>query len=263
MAGRELVPDQLSDDAQTWVNQKLVYTHGYGVAASSVSQVTRDGLPDFYLKDIPTQGVITVTRPQLYFGELTNGYVIGRTDEPEFGYPERRRQRHDAVRRRHRYRIPASWPDFSLQSVSRTSISLLNGDIHGDSQLLWRRNIRERVQEVAPFLRYDQDPYIVVDESGELWWMLDAYTVSNRFPYSDPLESINYIRNSVKITINAYDGTMTFYVVDEEEPIIAAYREIFPSLFTTFDQMPEDLRSTCAIRWTCSQSRRWSIAPIT
>ena len=240
VAGRELVADQLSDDAQTWVNQRLVYTHGYGVAASSVSQVTRDGLPDFYLKDIPTQGVITVTRPQLYFGELTNNYVIGRTDEPEFGYPSgdgNVMTQFDADTG-----IETSFLARLLFAVRFADINLvLNGDIHGDSQLLWRRNIRERVQQVAPFLRYDQDPYIVVDESGELWWILDAYTVSNRFPYSDPLESINYIRNSVKITINAYDGTMTFYVVDEEEPIIAAYREIFPSLFTTFDQMPEDL----------------------
>ena len=241
LSARELVPDQLSDDAQTWVNQRLVYTHGFGVAASSVSQVTRDGLPDFYLKDLPTQGVITVTRPQLYFGELTNGYVIGRTGEPEFDYPSgdgNVMTQFDADTG-----IDMSLMARLLFAIRFADINiLLNGDIDSDSQLLWRRNIRERVQEVAPFLRYDQDPYIVVDEAGELWWMLDAYTVSNRYPYSDPSENINYIRNSVKVAINAYDGMMSFYVVDEDEPIIAAYRQIFPALFASIDDMPDDLK---------------------
>ena len=240
LGARELVPDQLSSEAQTWVNRKLVYTHGYGVAASSVSQVTRDGLPDFYLKDIPTTGVITVTQPELYFGELTNSYVVGNTDEPEFGYPSgdgNVMTQFDAdtgiaTTVLARLVFALRFADINL---------LLNGDIHSDSQLLWRRNIRERVTEVAPFLRFDQDPYIVVDESGKLWWMFDAYTVSNRFPYSDPLNDINYIRNSVKIAIDAYDGTMSFYVVDDSEPIIAAYREIFPALFKSLDEMPLDL----------------------
>jgi uncharacterized membrane protein (UPF0182 family) len=241
ISGRELVPERLSEDAQTWVNRKLVYTHGFGVAASSVSQVTRDGLPDFYLKDIPTQGVIDVTRPQIYFGELTNDYVIGNTDEPEFDYPSE--DGNVTTQFSADTGIEMNLLSRLLFAVRFADINmLLNGDIQGDSQLLWRRNIRERVQEVAPFLHYDQDPYIVVDDAGELWWMLDAYTVSNRFPYSQPLESVNYIRNSVKITINAYDGTMTFYVVDDTEPIIAAYRQIFPSLFKSLGEMPEDLQ---------------------
>ena len=241
LSGRELVPDQLSEDAQTWVNQKLVYTHGYGVAASSVSQVTRDGLPEFYLQDIPSQGVITVTRPQLYFGELTDGYVIGRTGEPEFDYPSgdgNVMTQFDADTG-----IATSLLARLLFAVRFADINLLlNGDIDSDSQLLWRRNIRERVREVASFLRYDQDPYIVIDEAGEVWWMMDAYTASNRFPYSDPFEGINYIRNSVKIVINAYDGTMKFYIVDENEPIIAAYRQIFPALFASMDDMPDDMK---------------------
>lgn len=240
LSARELVPEQLSEDAQTWVNQRLVYTHGYGVAASSVSQVTRDGLPDFYLKDIPPEGVVEVTRPELYFGELTSGYVIGRTNEPEFSFP--RGDGNVMTQFDADTGVSMSFLARLLFAIRFADINLLlNGDIQPDSQLLWRRNIVERVREVAPFLRYDQDPYIVVDANGELWWMLDAYTVTNRFPYSDPLESINYIRNSVKITINAYDGTMKFYVVEDDEPIIAAYREIFPSLFSSFEEMPEDL----------------------
>ncbi len=240
ISGRELVPDQLSTDAQTWVNQKLVYTHGFGVASSSVSQVTRDGLPDFYLKDIPTQGVITVTKPQLYFGELTNSYIIGNTDEPEFDYPSG--DGNVTTRFSANTGIQTTLLARLLFAIRFADINLLlNGDIHGDSQLLWRRNIVERTHEVAPFLQYDSDPYIIVDDSGALWWMIDAYTVSNRYPYSAPQNNVNYIRNSVKVLINAYDGTMTFYVVDSEEPIIAAYNQIFPALFKPIDEMPEDL----------------------
>jgi len=167
--------------------------------------------------------------------------VIGRTDEPEFDYPSgngNEMTQFDADTG-----IETSFLSKLLFAIRFGDINLiLNGDITPDSQLLWRRNIMERVNQVAPFLQYDRDPYIVVDKSGELWWMLDAYTVSNRFPYSDPLESINYIRNSVKIVINAYDGTMSFYVVEDSEPIISAYQEIFPALFKSFDEMPEDLR---------------------
>jgi uncharacterized membrane protein (UPF0182 family) len=242
LAARELVPDQLSDDAQTWVNRRLVYTHGYGVAASPVAQVTRDGLPNFYLKDLPPQGVITVTQPQIYFGELTNDYVIARTAEPEFDYPSG--EANVTTHFEANSGIAMTLWARLLFAIHFADINiLLNRDITPDSQLLWRRNIMDRVVEVAPFLRYDQDPYVVIDQQGHVHWIVDAYTVSNRFPYSEPLNSFNYIRNPVKVVVNAYDGTMRFYVVDPNEPIAAAYARIFPSLFVPLSEMPADLQA--------------------
>jgi hypothetical protein len=242
LAARELVPEQLSQDAQTWVNRRLVYTHGYGVAASPVAQVTRDGLPSFYLQDLPPQGVITVTQPQIYFGELNSDYVIARTEEPEFDYP--RGDGNVTTRFEANTGIAMGFWARLLFAIHFADINiLLNQDINPDSQLLWRRNIMERVAEVAPFLSYDQDPYIVIDQSGRLHWMLDAYTLSNRFPYSEPFNSFNYIRNPVKIVVNAYDGTMRFYLVDPNEPIAAAYARIFPDLFVPMSEMPTDLQA--------------------
>ncbi len=242
LAARELVPERLAETAQTWVNRRLVYTHGYGVAASPVAQVTRDGLPEFLLKDLPTQGVLEITRPQIYFGERTNNYVIADTQEPEFDYPDgdgNVTTRFDAGTG-----VSMTFMNRLLFALRFADINiLLNQDIDEESQLLWRRNIAERISEVAPFLRYDDDPYIVVTESGELYWYLDAYTISNRFPYSEPYGNINYMRNPIKVVLNAYDGTMTFYVVDESEPIAAAYRQIFPSLFKSFAEMPDDLKA--------------------
>lgn len=240
LAARELVPEELSTEAQTWVNRRLVYTHGYGVAASPVSQVTRDGLPDFYVKDLPPTGVISVTQPQIYFGELADDYVIGNTDEPEFDYPSGDGNMTTLFAAN--TGIEMTWGARLIFAIRFADINmLLNSDIQPESQLLWRRSIRTRVNEVAPFLRFDQDPYIVIDDAGRLHWILDAYTVSNRFPYSEPLNSFNYIRNSVKVVINAYDGSMRFFITDPDEPIIAAYQRIFPSLFTSIDQMPADL----------------------
>lgn len=242
LSARELVPDQLSDDAQTWVNRRLVYTHGYGVAASPVAQVTRDGLPSFYAKDLPPQGVITVTEPQIYFGELTGDYVIGRTTEPEFDYP--RGEGNVTTRFEGNSGIAMTFWARLLFAIHFADINiLLNQDINPDSQLLWRRNIIERVSEVAPFLSYDQDPYIVVDNAGKLHWFVDAYTLSNRFPYSEPLGTFNYIRNPVKVVVDAYDGSMRFYLIDPNEPIAAAYARIFPDLFVPLDEMPEDLQA--------------------
>ncbi|MCC9078094.1 UPF0182 family protein [Litorilinea aerophila] len=242
LAARELVPERLNQNAQTWVNRKLVYTHGYGVAASPVAQVTRDGLPEFLLKDLPPQGAIPITQPQIYFGELTNDYVIVRTTEPEFDFP--REGENVTTRFTADTGIAMTFWKRLLFAVRFADINiLLNQDIQPDSQLLWRRNILERIQEVAPFLRYDQDPYIVIGEDGRLYWMLDAYTVSDRFPYSEPFGSINYIRNPVKVVTNAYDGTMAFYVMDENEPITAAYRQIFPDLFRPLSAIPAGLQA--------------------
>lgn len=242
VAARELVPERLSEQAQTWVNRKLVYTHGYGVAMSPVELVTADGLPEFYIKDLPPIGNIALTEPQLYFGELTNDYVIGRTNMEEFDFPQG--DGNATTRFSADTGIDMSFWNRLLFAVRFGDINLLlNQDITSDSQLLWRRNIVERVQQLAPFLELDQDPYIVVGEDGKLYWILDAYVMSSRYPYSEPyFDRFNYIRNPVKIVINAYDGMPTFYIVDAEEPIIAAYARIFPALFQPFDAMPDFLK---------------------
>lgn len=241
LSARELAPERLNANAQTWVNRKLVYTHGYGVAVSPVAQVTRDGLPSFLLQDLPPTGVITITQPQVYFGEKENEYVIGRTDEPEFDYP--RGDGNETTRFSADTGIAMSWGARLLFAIHFADFNLLlNSDIQNDSQLLWRRSINERTQLVAPFLRYDADPYLVIGDDGRLYWIQDAYTISDRFPYSERLGAINYIRNTVKIVTNAYDGHMTFYVMDENEPFTAAYMRIFPDLFQPFSAMPPDLQ---------------------
>jgi uncharacterized protein len=246
LAARELAPEKLDANAQTWVNRKLVYTHGYGVAVSPVAQVTRDGLPEFLVKDLPPTGVITITQPQIYFGERTNDYIIGRTTEAEFDYP--RGEGNETTRFGADTGIAMSIGARLLFALHFADLNLLlNRDIQGDSQLLWRRNIVERTQMLAPFLRYDGDPYLVVGDDGRLYWVQDAYSISNLFPYSEQLVSerlgrINYMRNSVKVVTNAYDGTMVFYVMDESEPMVAAYQRIFPDLFQPFSAMPDDLK---------------------
>ena len=242
LAARELAPEKLNVNAQTWVNRKLVYTHGYGVAASPVAQVTQDGLPEFLVKDLPSTGVIDITQPQIYFGEKASEYVITRTDEAEFDFP--RGDGNETTRFAANTGINMSMGPRLLFALNFADFNiLLNSDINPDSQLLWRRNIVERTNLVAPFLHYDRDPYIVISDDGRLYWFQDAYIISNRFPYSEVTGGFNYIRNAVKVVTNAYDGTMTFYVVDEQEPIISAYTRIFPDLFQPMSAMPADLLS--------------------
>lgn len=238
LSARELVQDQL--ESQTWVNEKLIYTHGYGVAVSPVAQIATNGQPEFIAKDLPSVGDIEITRPQIYFGESTDDYVIGNTAADEFDYPGRTgtvSTNFDADTG-----IRTSFLNRILFALRFADINmLLNSDIEGDSQLLWRRNIVERVEEIAPFLFYDSDPYVVVN-NGQLYWFMDAYTVSSRYPYSERVrQGVNYIRNPIKVIINAYDGTVNFYLFDAEEPIAAAYAEIFPDLFTSAEEMPAEL----------------------
>ncbi|MFZ4847582.1 MAG: UPF0182 family protein [Caldilinea sp.] len=238
LSARELVADRLNQEAQTWVNRKLVYTHGYGVAMSPVELVTADGLPEFHLKDLPPTGKLSLTQPQIYFGELSNDYVIGRTQMAEFDFPQGGGNATTSFSAD--TGIEMTFWNRLLFAVRFGDINLiLNQDITAESQLLWRRNIVERVSQLAPFLQLDRDPYIVVGEDGRLYWFMDAYVVSDRFPYSQPYAGgFNYIRNSVKIVVNAYDGLPTFYLVDPDEPITAAYARIFPKLFQPMESMP-------------------------
>jgi uncharacterized membrane protein (UPF0182 family) len=242
ISARELVPDRLNSEAQTWVNRKLVYTHGYGVAVSPVEEITRDGLPSFFVKDLPMQGVIPVSEPQIYFGELTEDYVIAATSEMEFDHPQG--ESNAMTRFTATTGIDMTLLNRLLFALRFADVNLvLNSDIQETSQLLWKRNIMERIREVAPFFTYDADPYIVIGDDGRLYWMADAYTTSDRFPYSEPFQGeFNYIRNPVKVVVNAYDGTMTFYLIEPDEPIAAAYSRIYPVLFQPFSAMPDFLK---------------------
>ncbi|MCY3709683.1 MAG: UPF0182 family protein [Caldilineaceae bacterium] len=252
LSARELIPEQLEQPAQTWVNRKLVYTHGYGVAASPVAEITPDGLPTFVLQDLPVQGILDVNRPQIYFGERTNEYVIVKTETEEFDYPRGEGGNvFTTFEGDTGIRIGGFLPRLAF-AIQFADINLfISQELTPESQLLWRRNILQRTLEVAPFLHFDSDPYIVVGGDGNLYWFLDAYTVSGRFPYSEPSQfgtrtvppGFNYIRNPVKIIIDAYTGEMKFYLVEPDEPIAAAYARIFPSLFTSFEEMPEDLNA--------------------
>ncbi|MDE0143936.1 MAG: UPF0182 family protein [Caldilineaceae bacterium] len=252
LSARELIPEQLEQPAQTWVNRKLVYTHGYGVAASPVAEITPDGLPTFVLQDLPVQGILEVKRPQIYFGERTNEYVIVKTETEEFDYPRGEGGNvFTTFEGDSGISIGGFLPRLAF-AIQFADINLfISQELNPESQLLWRRNILQRTLEVAPFLRFDSDPYIVIGGDGNLYWFLDAYTVSGRFPYSEPSQfgtrtvppGFNYIRNPVKIIIDAYTGEMDFYLVEPDEPIAAAYARIFPSLFTDFEEMPEDLNA--------------------
>ena len=244
-SARELEPSLLPENAQTWVNLHVLFTHGNGVVMSPVTQTTPEGLPNFYLQDIPpvATGGPAVSQPRIYFGETADTYVIVKSSTPEFDYPKGDKNVYAA------YRGTDGVPIGGL--ASRAQFAWYYGDINillseyitGESRIMFRRNIQQRIRTIAPFLRLDADPYVVVS-GGRLFWMQDAYTTSTWFPYSKPTEdgSANYIRNSVKVVIDAYNGTTSFYVSDPSDPIVATYARIFPGLFKPFAAMAPDLQ---------------------
>jgi uncharacterized membrane protein (UPF0182 family) len=250
LAARELSLNKLPSGSQNWVNERLVYTHGYGVTMNPVSRFTREGLPEFILSNMPvesTQPEIRVTRPEIYFGELTDWPVYVKTRQKEFNFPEGEANNYSTYEGKGGIpmgslarRLLIAW---TLGDITKVPFS---DDITAESMLLMRRNIRERVSELAPFLMFDPDPYIVVGADGKLYWIMDGFTTSERYPYARRLNlgnnSLNYIRNSIKAVIDAYDGSVHFYVFDEADPLIQAYRKMFPSLFTAANEMPDFLR---------------------
>jgi len=243
LSARELSAEKLPEEAQTWVNRRLLFTHGYGLTLSPVNEVSSQGLPILLVKDIPPAGDIDVEQPGIYYGEKTNDYVIVKTDSQEFDYPAGDENVYgsyegsggislDGFMRRLIY----SWQlgDFNV---------LISGELTSESRVLYYRNIRERVNHLAPFLMLDNDPYLVVAD-GRLFWIQDAYTVSGRYPYSTPFASgLNYIRNSVKAVVDAYNGDVTFYIADPDDALVRTYQEIFPDLFVPMEQMPGELQS--------------------
>jgi uncharacterized membrane protein (UPF0182 family) len=242
LSARELSAEKLAGEAQTWVNRKLQFTHGYGVVLSPVNEVTTQGLPNLLLKDIPPSGVLDIEWPQIYYGEKTDDYVIVKTNTQEFDYP----RGDENVYGRYEGEGGVSLDGFFRRLFYAWEFGDLNifisGELTPDSHVLYYREIKERVNHLAPFLTLDNDPYLVVMD-GRLFWIQDAYTTTNRYPYSEPMASdLNYIRNSVKAVIDAYDGDVTFYVADPDDALIKTYQSIFPDLFTSMERMPDSLR---------------------
>ena len=242
LGARELSPEKLAAQAQTWINRRLQFTHGYGVAMSPTNEVTEQGLPNLWVKDVPPVGMIEVTRPEIYFGEKTGDYVIVNTGVEEFDYPKGDTNVYTKFEAESGIKLNSFIRKLAFAWELGDINILISGELTAESQLLYRRNIQQRVQHIAPFLKLDSDPYMVIND-GKLFWIQDAYTVSDRYPYSQPTtEGINYIRNSVKVVISAYDGLITFYLIDPEDAVVNTYAAIFPALFTPIEEMPESLR---------------------
>lgn len=250
ISARELDQNLLPSDSKSWVNLHLKFTHGYGVCMNPVNEVTSEGLPYLYIKDIPPKYEIfdkKVERPEIYFGELTENYIFVNTLTEEFDYPKGDENVFTIYKENSGVKIDSILKRFFF-SVKFNDINiLLSRYLTKDSRVLYYRKILERVDKIAPFLLFGFDPYIVIDNEGNLIWMIDAFTISNYFPYSERINygdiPLNYIRNSVKCTVNAYTGETKFYVIDENDPVLKVYRKIYPDLFLSFDSMPEDLKS--------------------
>ncbi len=239
LAARELSPEDLVGEAQKWVNRKLSYTHGFGLAMSPVTEYTDAGSPKFFVEAIPPEGVLEVRRPEIYYGENTRGFVVVNSDTSEFNFPDptgdpvyQNYEGQGGVKLGSFFRRAAfAWEflDFNI---------LISGQISSESRVQFRRNIQDRVHVLAPFLKLDSDPYLVVGNEGKLWWIQDAYTVTDRYAYSARLnDEFNYIRNSVKVVIDAYDGAVRFFVIDPDDPLIGMYRRALPDLFQDFDEI--------------------------
>jgi len=245
LAARELKPGALSAAAQTWQNEHLVFTHGYGLAMSPVAQVTSEGLPQLIIKDIPPVSAspdLQITNPAIYYGEQPSDYVIVNTSTDEFDYPKGDDNIYTQYSGSGGTDVSSIWHRLAF-SWRFASLKLLVSDaIEGQSRIMFHRDIADRIINIAPFLRYDADPYMVMVQ-GRLFWIQDAYTTADDYPYSEPTEQgYNYIRNSVKVVVDAYNGSVKFYVNDPDDPVLQTYSRIFPDLFTPGDQMPDEIR---------------------
>jgi len=250
LAARELNVDRLPESSRNWINEKLIYTHGYGVTMNTVNGFTPEGLPTLVLSNMPVQSTIpsiSVTRPEIYFGELTNTDVYVNTHQKEFNYPQGESNAFASYEGKGGI-VLGGFLRRLLIALDRGDVTKLpfSDDITPDSRLLMRRTIRDRIETLAPFITFDPDPYIVINDDGRLFWMVDGYTTSDSFPYARHYglgrDRVNYVRNSVKVVVDAYDGTTTFYVFDADDPIVAAYRAMFPVLFKDASAMPASLR---------------------
>ena len=243
LSARELNSASLPN--RTWVNERLTFTHGYGLTLGPVNQVTSEGLPVLFVRDLPPQTTVDlkIDEPSIYFGELSNDYVIVNTDTREFHYPRGDDNEFTQYAGTGGVQLGSLWRKLMFALRFGSYQIVLSDDITSESRILFNRNIRERITKLAPFLRFlDQDPYLVVAD-GRLFWLYDAYTASNFYPYATPSGPVNYIRNSVKFVIDAYNGTTTAYLADPGDPIAATYARIFPNTFKPLAEMPASLRS--------------------
>ena len=262
LAAREVAPEKLAEESQTWVNRKLFYTHGIGIAMSPATEFTSEGRPIFFAKDIPANGQIPISSPEtgatpdvmvnnprIYYGENTLDYVIVNTNTEELDYQTGEGELIKANYEGDGGVSVGTWFRKLVYAWEMRDINILiSSELNNQSRIQYKREIQERVAEIAPFLTLDKDPYIVAGE-GQLFWMQDAYTTSNKLPYSDPElddqrhTAYNYIRNSVKVVIDAYTGDIDFYLWDEHDPVALTYKKIFPKLFSDANEMPESIRS--------------------
>ena len=245
LSARELRPSLLPPNAQTWVNRHVLFTHGNGAVMSPVTRKSVEGLPVFYLRDIPpvADGGPQIREPRIYYGEERDSYVIVKGSTPEFDYPKGKDNAYAAYDGTGGIPIGATvWRGLFAYYFNDPNL-VLSSYITADSRIMIRRNIQERIRTIAPFLRLDHDPYLVISE-GRMFWMQDAYTTSSYFPSAQPTQDLdlNYIRNSVKIVVDAYHGTVDFYLMDASDPVALTYQRIFPSLFKPFSAMPADLQ---------------------
>jgi uncharacterized protein len=244
LSPRELNPASLP--TRTFINERLTFTHGMGLTLGPVNQVTAEGLPVLFIKDLPPVSSVSlrVTRPEIYFGELTDSWVFARTGQKEFDYPSGDENIFTTYEGSGGVRVGSFWRRLVLAAYFRSLKVLLSSDITNDSRALYVRDIRQRARMALPFLIFDGDPYIVIDDAGRLRWILDAYTATSRYPYAQPLANgINYMRNSVKVVIDAFDGTVTAYLADPADPLVRTFAKVFPGIFQPLDAMPADLRA--------------------
>ncbi len=268
ISAREIQPNSLPQQSQTFVNKRFQYTHGYGVTLTTVSDFTNQGLPNLLIKDIPPVSkypALNVSQPRIYYGELTNSYVVANSQEKEFDYPNGEENKYNRYDGKGGVLLSNIWRKFLYGWKFGGSQFFFSSYTTENSRILFYRQIEERVKNLAPFLHFDQDPYIVL-ANGKLYWIIDAYTASDYYPYSQPyssdetieynegsgttelhsntvpyLNGENYVRNSVKAVVDAYDGSVDFYIVDKEDPVIKVWNNIFPGMFKTKEEMPKDL----------------------
>ena len=244
LSAREIDEERISD---TWLNKHLKYTHGYGVTLSRVDKITASGQPDVLIGGIPPQSdveEIKITQPEVYFGELTNNYILVNTSEEEFDYPDGNSNKY--AKYKGDAGIKLGLVNRFMFAVREQSLKMLvSGNIKSDSKIIINRNIEHRVKQIMPYLEYDSDPYMIT-ENGKLYWIIDAYTYTSMYPYSEPYSvdyTTNYIRNSVKVVIDAYNGTTDYYIVDEKDPIAQTFKKIYPDLFKELKDMPEEIKA--------------------
>jgi uncharacterized membrane protein (UPF0182 family) len=253
LSARELSYQNLARDAQgrdadsQWINEHLQYTHGYGAVVGPVNRITAEGLPELYVKDIPpvpTTRSLRITRPEIYYGEVSNEYVFVRTRSQEIDYPSGDENVYTTYQGQGGVQVGSFWRRLLLSIRFGSYRILLSPEITAESRVLFHRQIGERVRRIAPFFRFDSDPYLVIRADGHLAWLLDGYTVTDRFPYAERVPGLgNYVRNAVKVVVDAYDGTVRFYVADAQDPLVRAFAAALPGLLASIDAMPADLRT--------------------